>query len=113
MLRWHLSIDRVRFSSVSLSFDPAAVMGEWNTLTALEDEKTVLRYVVICSTAAVSCPSIAMIKPLVLKAGDAGLGSASGGDILARFLILLVIGMDITIASTDLAWVTSLEDEAF
>lgn len=103
MVRWQFSIERVRFSTVSLSFDSSAVAGDWNTLIGLEGAKTARRYVVICSTAAASCPSTAMMKPLVSKAGDAGLGSASGGEILVRILIFLRVGMDMTIASTDLA----------
>lgn len=65
------------------------------------------RYAVICSTAAASCPSMAMMRPLNSKAGEAGLGFASGGDILERMRILFRVLMDITIASTDLACVES------
>lgn len=45
------------------------------------------------------------MKPRVAKAGDAGLGFASGGEILDRMRILFNVGMDITMASTDLACV--------
>lgn len=88
-------------------------MGDWNTLTACEGVNTVLRYAVICSTAAASWPSMEMITPRASKPGDAGLGFASGGEILERIRILLRVGMDMTIASTDFACVKSRESEAF
>lgn len=58
---------------------------------------------VICNTEARSKPSIAMTKPRVRCAGEVGPGGASGGEILARTRILLRMGMDMTIASRDLA----------
>lgn len=72
-----------------------------------------LRYAVICSIAAASWPSMEMMKPRVAKAGDAGLGFASGGEILERMRILFNVGMDITMASTDLACVESPSDAVF
>lgn len=48
---------------------------------------------------------MAMTRPLVSKAGDAGPGFANGGEILESMRILFSAGMDITIASTDLACV--------
>ena len=73
----------------------------------------VLRYAVICSTAAASWPSIEMIEPRVAKGGDAGLGFASGGEILDRMRILLNIGMDMIMASTDLACADSPDGVVF
>lgn len=70
------------------------------------------RYAVICSTAAASWPSIAMMRPLVSKAGDAGLGFASGGETLERIRILLRVLIDMTMASTDLACPESPETDA-
>ena len=63
----------------------------------------------ICSTAAYSWPSIAMMSPRVWKAEDAGLGFARGVEALARTRILFTVDMDVTIASTDLACVDSPE----
>lgn len=48
---------------------------------------------------------MAITRPRVSKAGDAGLGFASGGEILESMRILFKAGMDMTIASTDLACV--------
>lgn len=90
----------------------STVMGGWNTLTAYKGVRTVLRYPVICSTAAASCPSTAMMRPLVSKAGEAGLEFASGGEILERIRILLTVLMDMTMASTDLACVESPDTDA-
>ena len=54
-----------------------------------------------------------MISPLVWNAGDAGLGFARGVEAFARTRILFTVDMDITIASTDLAWVDSPEIDDF
>ena len=64
-----------------------------------------------CSTAADSCPSTAMTNPRDSGPGEVGLVFASGGEILERMRILLRVGIDMTIASTDLACVASPEGE--
>ena len=54
-------------------------------------------------------PSTAIIAPLMAWAGEAGPGFPTGGEILARTLILLIGGIDMIIASTDLACVLDSE----
>lgn len=60
---------------------------------------------VSCATGPGSGPSIAMTKPRVRKrGGEEGEGGGKGGEIWVMRRILFRAGMDITIASSDLAW---------
>ena len=54
-------------------------------------------------TPSLSVPSIAITVPRTARAGEPAPGVDSGGEILARTFILLSGGIDMTIASTDLA----------
>lgn len=60
---------------------------------------------VSCSTGPGSGPSIAITKPRVRnRGGEEGEGGGKGGEIWVMRRILFRAGIDITIASSDLAW---------
>ena len=79
------------------------------TLCSLSLERKSEREATTVLTASLSEPSMATMAPLMACAGEAGPGFPSGGEILARTLILLIGGIDIIIASTDLACVDDSE----
>lgn len=59
---------------------------------------------VSCATGPDSGPSIAMTKPRVRNRGGEEGEEGKGGEIWVMRRILFRAGMDITIASSDLAW---------
>lgn len=60
---------------------------------------------VSCSRGPGSGPSIAITKPRARnRGGEEGEGGGKGGEIWVMRRILFKAGMDITIASSDLAW---------
>ena len=60
-------------------------------------------------TASSSPPSIAITGPRIACGGEPGPDGARGGQIFARTLTLLMEEIDMTIASTDFAWVEASE----
>ena len=91
---------------------PLSALGPSNTRTGYDGSRASTKHDVTCSTALVSAPSIAITKPLVACLGLERVGGASGGLILASTRILLRTDMDMTIASTDFAWVVPGDSRA-
>lgn len=83
--------------------------GVSNTRIGWCPERDVRSASVIWATHALSEPSIAITNPRTLRGGDAGPGCGKGGEIFERRRILFIVGIDMTMASTDFACVDVAE----
>ncbi len=107
---WYASI--VRKYAVKLTSLPLSAGGPSNTRTGCDGSRTLHKHAVTCETALASAPSTAITNPLVACFGLVGPGEARGGLILARTRILFGTEIDMTIASTDFAWVVPGDSRA-